>query len=163
MTLIIETTRTGKSDHELLSSVPSTQRSLLFLNNRQRLFSLFLPLISRLTSYDLLISSTVMTSTSPTPPDISGLSISPQHVRNAHDSYDYDNLAVGSNPRQQYFATSPAVHSQVPYNPLGLNQSPLKNKSISRSGLPTVCHSSQLLFHPSLIHLSSILPTAMAR
>ena len=87
-----------------------------------------------------------MTSTSPTPPDLSGLSISPQHVRSAHDSYDYDNLAVGSNPRQQYFATSPAVHSQVPYNPLGLNQSPLKNKSISRSGLPTVCHPSSTIF-----------------
>ncbi|KAI5124062.1 hypothetical protein M0805_003889 [Coniferiporia weirii] len=86
-----------------------------------------------------------MTSTSPTPPDLSGLSISPQQAR-PHDHYDYDGLAVGSNPRQQFhFATNPVVSGQLPYNPLGLSHSPLKNKPISRSGLPTQWLDSQVL------------------
>ncbi|KAG6879044.1 hypothetical protein C0992_005669 [Termitomyces sp. T32_za158] len=69
------------------------------------------------------------------PPDISSLSLSshPSQQR-LNDSYDYEG---NSNARSQYhFATSPGIHSQSSYNPLGLNQSPLKNKPI-RSALPT--------------------------
>ncbi|THH04814.1 hypothetical protein EW145_g5243 [Phellinidium pouzarii] len=103
----------------------------------------------------------VMTSTSSTPPDISSLSISSQQTR-PHDPYDYDSLAVGSNPRQQFhFSTSPVMSGQLPYNPLGLNQSPLKNKSLSRSGLPTqwldnqVMNDSRSMSPPSNSDISS--------
>lgn len=77
----------------------------------------------------------IMTSS---PPDISSLSLSshPSQQR-LNDSYDYEG---NTNARPQYhFATSPGIHSQSSYNPLGLNQSPLKNKPI-RGALPTVSH-----------------------
>jgi hypothetical protein len=101
-----------------------------------------------------------MTSTSPTPPDLSTLSLNAQPSQRPHDSYDYDSLS-GSNLRQQYhFSTSPIVPGQMPFNPLNVNQtSPLKAKSPPRGGLPAVrfrsnfwpfdylsCHSTLTLF-----------------
>ncbi|KAH8108449.1 hypothetical protein DFH11DRAFT_1516728 [Phellopilus nigrolimitatus] len=88
-----------------------------------------------------------MTSTSSPAPDISSLSISPQQPR--HDSYDYDGLGVGRNPGQQFhFSTSPIIQGQMPYNPLSLNQSPLKSKAVSRAGLPTQWLDNQVLNDP---------------
>lgn len=81
-----------------------------------------------------------MTSSSPTP-DIGSLSLSsqPSHQR-LHDTYDYDGNGGASNNGRNplYFQTSPSVPVQSQYNPLTLNQSPLKNKTI-RGGLPSVC------------------------
>ncbi|EJD02116.1 uncharacterized protein FOMMEDRAFT_124369 [Fomitiporia mediterranea MF3/22] len=88
-----------------------------------------------------------MTSTSPTPPDLSTLSISPQ-AQSLHDNpYDYNALQSGQNQRQQpfHFSTSPAIPGQMPYNPLGLGQSPLKNKPTARAGLPAQWIDSQVL------------------
>ncbi|EAU88415.1 RRM/R3H domain-containing protein [Coprinopsis cinerea okayama7 len=68
------------------------------------------------------------------PPDISTLSLShrPSQQR-LHDSYDYD--GNGSSRPQYHYATSQGL-PQSPYTPLaGMNQSPLKNKSV-RAGLP---------------------------
>ena len=82
-----------------------------------------------------------MTSTSPTPPDLSSLSISPQQNHIHEQAYDYDPLAVGHNQRQQpqfLFSTSTGIPSQMQYNPLNLGQSPLKNKNVARAGLPSV-------------------------
>ncbi|KAH9981467.1 hypothetical protein BGW80DRAFT_1163040 [Lactifluus volemus] len=74
-----------------------------------------------------------MTSSSPTP-DIASLSLasSSPHQR-LHDNYDYD-----GNVRTQYhFATSPPVpSSQASFNPLNMNQSPLKSKPV-RAALPS--------------------------
>ncbi|KAH0584113.1 hypothetical protein H2248_009682 [Termitomyces sp. 'cryptogamus'] len=69
------------------------------------------------------------------PPDISSLSLSSHSSQQRlNDNYDYEG---NNNARPQYhFATSPGIHSQSSYNPLSLNQSPLKNKPI-RSALPT--------------------------
>ncbi|KNZ75297.1 RNA-binding post-transcriptional regulator cip2 [Termitomyces sp. J132] len=74
----------------------------------------------------------IMTSS---PPDISSLSLSSHSSQQRlNDNYDYEG---NNNARPQYhFATSPGIHSQSSYNPLSLNQSPLKNKPI-RSALPT--------------------------
>lgn len=83
-----------------------------------------------------------MTSTSPTPPDLSALSISPQQNHIHEQAYDYDPLAVGHNQRQQsqfLFSSNAGIPSQMQYNPLSLGQSPLKNKNIARAGLPSVC------------------------
>ncbi|KAL5511412.1 PIN4 [Sanghuangporus vaninii] len=88
-----------------------------------------------------------MTSTSPTLPDISSLSISSQQQHRPHDSpYDFDALQAGQNQRQQFhFSTSPAVPGQMPYTPLGLGQSPLKSKPPIRAGLPAQWIDSQIL------------------
>ncbi|KDQ60576.1 hypothetical protein JAAARDRAFT_31543 [Jaapia argillacea MUCL 33604] len=71
---------------------------------------------------------------SPSIPDISSLSLSSSSPR-LHDSYDYEGNGNGGN-RAQYFSTSPAIQAQSQYNPLGMSQSPLKNKPL-RAGLPT--------------------------
>ena len=112
----------------------------------------------------------VMTSSSPTP-DISSLSLSshPTHQR-LHDTYDYDGTS-GDVRSQYHFATSPPVPQGQPlFQPLSMNQSPLKSKP-SRAGLPTV----RLLFPPSphffcrllnyhsFYHDNNLLLTAMAR
>ncbi len=81
----------------------------------------------------------VMTSTSPTPDSLPS-SISPQPAQQRpHDPYDYDlgGGRLSSQQQQFHFQTSPAITGRWAYNPLGLNTSPLKNKS-SRAGLPTV-------------------------
>jgi hypothetical protein len=87
-----------------------------------------------------------MTSSSPTP-DIASLSLasSSPHQR-LHDNYDYD-----GNVRTQYhFATSPPVpSSQASFNPLNMNQSPLKSKPV-RAALPSVC--AFLFFSPFVIN-----------
>ncbi|KII88890.1 hypothetical protein PLICRDRAFT_108813 [Plicaturopsis crispa FD-325 SS-3] len=75
---------------------------------------------------------------SPSPPDISSLSLSshPSQQR-LHDTYDYD-VNGGGNTRSPYhFSTSPPIQNQQ-YNPLGMaqTQSPLKGKPV-RGGLPT--------------------------
>lgn len=75
-----------------------------------------------------------MTSTSPTP-DISALSISPQP--SPYDEYELGGVRLPSHQQQFHFQTSPAITGPMAYNPLGMNTSPLKNKS-SRAGLPTV-------------------------
>ena len=88
-------------------------------------------------------SQGIMTSTSTTP-DISGLSLSskPSQQR-LHDTYDYEGNSPGNGRTPYHFATSPPIPAQSQYNPLGLNQSPLKNKTM-RGGLPSVRFSSIL-------------------
>lgn len=79
-----------------------------------------------------------MTSSSPTP-DIASLSLSsqPTHQR-LHDIYDYDSTGIGNVRPQYHFATSPPLPpSQPPFQPLSMNQSPLKSKT-SRAALPSV-------------------------
>ncbi|KZT26328.1 hypothetical protein NEOLEDRAFT_1132370 [Neolentinus lepideus HHB14362 ss-1] len=71
---------------------------------------------------------------SPSIPDISALSLSQNSQQRLHDSYDYEGNNGGGS-RSQYFQTSPPIPGQSQYNPLGMNQSPLKNKSV-RAGLP---------------------------
>jgi RNA recognition motif-containing protein len=71
---------------------------------------------------------------SPSPPDISSLSLSskPSQQR-LHDTYDYEG---NNNGRTQYhFSTSPPIPAQSQYNPLTMGQSPLKKPL--RAGLPT--------------------------
>ncbi|TFK55016.1 hypothetical protein OE88DRAFT_1779186 [Heliocybe sulcata] len=70
---------------------------------------------------------------SPSIPDLSALSLSQNSQQRLHDSYDYEgNNGAGS--RSQYFQTSPPIAAQSQYNPLGMNQSPLKKPA--RAGLP---------------------------
>ncbi|KAI0306734.1 hypothetical protein B0F90DRAFT_1814579 [Multifurca ochricompacta] len=78
-----------------------------------------------------------MTSSSPAP-DIASLSLSSQssHQR-LHDTYDFDGSGTGNIRPQYHFATSPHVPpGQPPFNPLSMNQSPLKSKP-ARAGLPS--------------------------
>ncbi|KAI0698497.1 hypothetical protein BC835DRAFT_1268998 [Cytidiella melzeri] len=77
-----------------------------------------------------------MTNTSPTP-DISTLSLSsrPSQQR-LHEAYDYDGAGSGNGRNPYHFSTSPPIPAQSQYNPLGLSQSPLKNKTV-RGGLPS--------------------------
>ena len=82
---------------------------------------------------ELHYDDAIMTSSSVSPHDIAALSRSAQSMSTPHDSYDYDPQS-----QRQFFQTSPAVHAQSHYSQIGLNQSPLKNKS-SRAGLPAVC------------------------
>jgi hypothetical protein len=80
----------------------------------------------------------IMNSSSPTP-DIASLSLtSPPHQR-LHDTYEFDGTGPGNVRPQYHFATSPHVPqtNQPPFNPLSMNQSPLKSKT-ARSGLPSV-------------------------
>lgn len=78
-----------------------------------------------------------MTSTSSTP-DISSLSLSskPSQQR-LHDTYDYEGTGSGNGRNPYHFSTSPPIPVQSQYNPLGISQSPLKNKTM-RGGLPSV-------------------------
>lgn len=79
-----------------------------------------------------------MSSSASSTPDIASLSLSsnPSHQR-VHDSYDYEGNGVNSGARSQYhYSTSPPIPAQSQYNPLTLNQSPLKNKTM-RGGLPS--------------------------
>ncbi|KAH9951503.1 hypothetical protein B0H21DRAFT_784121 [Amylocystis lapponica] len=77
-----------------------------------------------------------MTSSSSTP-DIASLSLSsrPSQQR-LHDTYDYEGTASGNGRPQYHYSTSPPIPAQSQYNPLTMNQSPLKNKAV-RGGLPT--------------------------
>ncbi|PSR88856.1 hypothetical protein PHLCEN_2v5005 [Hermanssonia centrifuga] len=77
-----------------------------------------------------------MTSTSSTP-DISSLSLSskPSQQR-LHDTYDYEGTGSGNGRNPYHFSTSPPIPVQSQYNPLGISQSPLKNKTM-RGGLPS--------------------------
>lgn len=76
---------------------------------------------------------------SPSPPDIGSLSLSPQRTQPPHDLYDYDN----SNGRSPYhYQTSPPV---IPGQPLYANansfsmaQTPIKAAKPSRAALPSV-------------------------
>lgn len=80
--------------------------------------------------------SIIMTSSSPTP-DIGSLSLSsqPPHQR-LHDTYDYD--GTGNVRPTYHFATSPPLPpSQPPFQPLSMNQSPVKPKT-PRAALPSV-------------------------
>lgn len=79
-------------------------------------------------------------SNSPSPtPDIASLSLSSKPSRQRiHDSYDYEGNGGNGGARSQYhYSTSPPIPAQSQYNPLTLNQSPLKNKTM-RGGLPSV-------------------------
>lgn len=77
-----------------------------------------------------------MTSTSSTP-DISSLSLSSQpSQQRLNDSYDYEGSSGGNGRSPYHYSTSPPIPAQSQYNPLGLNQSPLKNKP-ARAGLPS--------------------------
>jgi hypothetical protein len=81
--------------------------------------------------------SIIMTSSSPTP-DIASLSLSSQSHQRLHDIYDYDGTGIGNVRPQYHFATSPPLPpSQPPFQPLSMNQSPLKSKT-SRAALPSV-------------------------
>ncbi|GJE86803.1 RRM/R3H domain-containing protein [Phanerochaete sordida] len=77
-----------------------------------------------------------MTSSSSTP-DISTLSLSskPSQQR-LHDTYDYEGSGSGNGRNPYHFSTSPPIPAQSQYNPLGISQSPLKNKTM-RGGLPS--------------------------
>ncbi|EPT05405.1 hypothetical protein FOMPIDRAFT_1155185 [Fomitopsis schrenkii] len=78
-----------------------------------------------------------MTSTSSTP-DISNLSLSskPSQQR-LHESYDYEGNSGGNGKNPYHFQTSPPIPAQSQYNPLGVGQSPLKNRPVLRGGLPS--------------------------
>jgi len=72
-------------------------------------------------------------------PDIASLSLSSKPSRQRiHDSYEYEGNGGNGGARSQYhYSTSPPIPAQSQYNPLTLNQSPLKNKTM-RGGLPSV-------------------------
>ncbi|THH31772.1 hypothetical protein EUX98_g2440 [Antrodiella citrinella] len=77
-----------------------------------------------------------MTSTSSTP-DIASLSLSSQpSQQRLHDTYDYEGSGSGNGRSPYHYQTSPPIPAQSQYNPLSLNQSPLKNKPV-RGGLPS--------------------------
>ncbi|OCH95294.1 hypothetical protein OBBRIDRAFT_788487 [Obba rivulosa] len=77
-----------------------------------------------------------MTSSSSTP-DISSLSLSSQPTQQRlHDTYDYEGNNSGNGRPQYHYSTSPPIPAQSQYTPLGMNQSPMKNKAV-RGGLPT--------------------------
>lgn len=130
----------------------------------QRLRRRFSLLISFLTIYDQVTdfarprprssrneTESVMTSSASSTPDIASLSLSskPSQQR-IHDSYDYEGNGGNGGARSQYhYSTSPPIPAQSQYNPLTLNQSPLKNKTM-RGGLPSVC------FFPPPCHFQSL-------
>ena len=89
------------------------------------------------------VNPPIMTSSSSTP-DISTLSLSskPSQQR-LHDTYDYEGSGSGNGRNPYHFSTSPPIPAQSQYNPLGISQSPLKNKTM-RGGLPSVRFSSIL-------------------
>ncbi|KAI9067070.1 hypothetical protein FKP32DRAFT_1564539 [Trametes sanguinea] len=81
-----------------------------------------------------------MTSSSSTPDiaqQVATLSLGSQPPQQRlHDTYDYEGNAGGNGRSPYHYATSPPIPAPSQYNPLGMNQSPLKNKP-SRAGLPT--------------------------
>ena len=81
-----------------------------------------------------------MTSSSSTPDiaaQVATLSLGTQPQQRLHDTYDFDGGAGGNGRNPYHFSTSPPIPAQSQYNPLGMNQSPLKNKA-SRAALPSV-------------------------
>jgi len=80
-----------------------------------------------------------MSSSASSTPDIASLSLSSKpSLQRIHDSYDFEgNGGIGGARSQYHYSTSPPVPAQSQYNPLTLNQSPLKNKTM-RGGLPSV-------------------------
>lgn len=82
-----------------------------------------------------------MTSSSSTPDlasQVATLSLASQpSQQRLHDTYDYEGNAGGNGRNPYHYSTSPPIPAQSQYNPLSMNQSPLKNKP-SRAGLPTV-------------------------
>ncbi|KAL4065309.1 hypothetical protein J3A83DRAFT_4100014 [Scleroderma citrinum] len=85
-------------------------------------------------------------SASPTPPDISALSLSSQSAllqhsqqqpQRLHDTYEFDPSATSPARPSYHFSSSPQISSQSQYNPLGMSASPLKIKPTVRGGLPT--------------------------
>jgi hypothetical protein len=83
-----------------------------------------------------------MSSSASSTPDIASLSLSSKSLSHNNDSYDYEGNGGNGGARSQYhYSTSPPIPAQSQYNPLTLNQSPLKNKTM-RGGLPSV------RFHP---------------
>ena len=103
--------------------------------------------------------------TSSSTPDIAAqvatLSLGTQPQQRLHDTYDFDGGAGGNGRNPYHFSTSPPIPAQSQYNPLGMNQSPLKNKA-SRAALPSV---SLVDSAPLTDYLSSppLLRLAMAR
>ncbi|KAH8102895.1 hypothetical protein BXZ70DRAFT_757556 [Cristinia sonorae] len=81
--------------------------------------------------------------TSNSTPDIASLSLTsrPSQQR-LHDTYDYEGSGSGNGRSPYHYQTSPPIPAQSQYNPLSLNQSPLKNKPL-RGGLPTQWMDSQ--------------------
>ncbi|KAI1790761.1 hypothetical protein LXA43DRAFT_470655 [Ganoderma leucocontextum] len=63
------------------------------------------------------------------------LGTQPSHQR-LHDTYDFDSNAAGNGRSPYHYSTSPPIPAQSQYNPLAMNQSPLKNKA-SRAALPS--------------------------
>ncbi|KAH9946345.1 uncharacterized protein BXZ73DRAFT_37556 [Epithele typhae] len=53
-----------------------------------------------------------------------------------HDTYDFEGNGGGNGRNPYHYSTSPPIPAQSQYNPLGMNQSPLKNKA-SRAALPS--------------------------
>jgi hypothetical protein len=98
-----------------------------------------------------------MTSSSPTP-DIASLSLSSQSHQRLHDIYDYDGTGIGNVRPQYHFATSPPLPpSQPPFQPLSMNQSPLKSKT-SRAALPSVRSVFCLIFFTLNINYTHMRP-----
>ena len=69
------------------------------------------------------------------PPDISSLSLSSRPDQRLHENYDYEGNNGNGRP-QYHYSTSPPVPAPSQYNPLGMNQTPIKKPL--RGGLPTV-------------------------
>ncbi|CCM03839.1 uncharacterized protein FIBRA_05988 [Fibroporia radiculosa] len=78
-----------------------------------------------------------MTSSSSTP-DISTLSLTSQpSQQRLHDAYDYEGNVGGNAKTPYHYSTSPPIPAQSQYNPIGMGQSPLKNRPVLRGGLPS--------------------------
>ncbi|THH15596.1 hypothetical protein EW146_g4896 [Bondarzewia mesenterica] len=96
----------------------------------------------------------IMTSSST--PDIASLSLSSQpSQQRLHDTYDYDGNGSGNGRPQYHFQTSPAIPGQSQYNsPLGMSQSPLKNKPQWLEN-PSIFNDNRSLSPPNNSDLSS--------
>ncbi|KAF7974075.1 hypothetical protein HWV62_13495 [Athelia sp. TMB] len=68
------------------------------------------------------------------PPDISSLSLSSRPDQRLHENYDYEGNNGNGRP-QYHYSTSPPVPAPSQYNPLGMNQTPIKKPL--RGGLPS--------------------------
>ena len=107
-----------------------------------------------------------MTSSSSTPDiaaQVATLSLGSQpNQQRLHDTYDFDGITGGNGRTPYHYSTSPPIPAQSQYNPLGMDQSPLKNKP-SRAALPSVSPASLPACHSrSLRSLTPVTTPAMA-
>lgn len=88
-------------------------------------------------------------------PDIASLQISQSNQQRINDSYDYDGDGDGNIRPHYHFSTSPAIPAQSALSQFNLTQTPLKNKTPARGGLPSVRIRFFSMFH-SAYHLVAI-------